>query len=235
MIEVKGLKKSFGNKRILHEIDLKADSGECVTVFGPNGAGKSTLVHILAGIMRPTEGHIWIEGYNIKENPDCARRSIGLVSHRPLVYGELTPVENLTFYGRMFEIPDVTRRIDEILRHVGLELRAHDPVRTLSRGMIQRLAIARALLHGPSVLLLDEPFTGLDQQAVDMFYKIVTGTNKSGGTVIMTTHNLERGLEICHRAVILTSGRFVFEAKKHDLNKTEFKTTFSHYMGGAER
>lgn len=232
MIEAKGLAKSFGNKRVLQEIDLTVDSGEFVTVFGPNGAGKSTLVHILAGIMRPTAGRIWIEGIDTKEDPVKARRNIGLVSHQPFLYHELTAVENLTFYGRMFDVSHLARRIDEILQQVGLELRAHDPVRTFSRGMTQRLAIARALLHRPSVLLLDEPYTGLDRQAGETLREILKDLETRRGTVIMATHDVERGLELCHRAVVLVGGHIVSKTEKKDLKVSQFDEIYAQYVGG---
>lgn len=234
MIHVKGLTKSFGNKRVLHNIDMEVGCGEFLTVFGPNGAGKSTLLHILAGVMRPSSGQIRIDGVDVKNDPVNSRRRIGFVSHQSLLYNDLTASENLTYYGRMFDVPNSKQRIADLLRQVGLEVRTHDPLRTLSRGMVQRLAIARALLHSPSVLLLDEPFTGLDHRAVDILREILTNTIESGGTVIMATHNLERGLELCHRAFLLATGRLVYEAKGQDLDVSDLKTTFNRYAGGAE-
>ena len=235
MIEAKGLSKSFGRKRVLQDIDLKEGSGEFVTIFGPNGAGKSTLLQILAGIMKSNSGQIWIQGIHMMKDPVAARRNLGFISHQPLLYSELTAVENLTFFGRMFDVPNLAQRIDEIIHKVGLELRAHDLLRTFSRGMIQRLTIARALLHAPSILLLDEPFTGLDQQAVDMFKKILADVIGSGGAITMATHNLERGLELCHRALILSNGRLIFEARKQDLDRAEFETIYNQYISGGKR
>jgi heme exporter protein A len=234
MIDVKGLSKSFGRNRVLRSIDLMVKTGECVAIFGPNGAGKSTLLQILAGAMKPTAGKVRIGGIDTAEDPISTRRSIGFVSHLPLLYSELSALENLTFYGHMYDVPDLSDRIKEILSQVGLSFRAHDSVRIFSRGMIQRLALARALLHSPQVLLLDEPFTGLDHKAGQVLREILQHVINTEGTVLMATHDFERGLELCHRACILTSGRIVYEAPRKHMDINILKKNYMHFSGGGE-
>jgi heme exporter protein A len=147
MIEIRGLIKSFGHKAVLKGIDLEVADGQFLTLVGPNGAGKTTLIRILATLSRATSGTVWMGGFDLADESIDIRRHMGLVSHQTLLYGDLTPDENLRFYGRMYDVPDLEDRIGTVLRQVGLEGRRHDPVRTFSRGMQQRLAIARAILH----------------------------------------------------------------------------------------
>ncbi|NIO67559.1 MAG: heme ABC exporter ATP-binding protein CcmA, partial [Anaerolineae bacterium] len=207
MIEIRGLVKSFGHKAVLKGIDLEVANGQFLTLVGPNGAGKTTLIRILATLSKATSGTVLIDGFDLAEEFVDIRRHMGLVSHQTLLYGDLTPDENLRFYGRMYDVPDLEDRIGAVLWQVGLEGRRHDPVRTFSRGMQQRLAIARAILHQPSILLLDEPDTGLDQHAAEMLHELLATVGTKGRTVLMTTHNLERGLSMGDRVAILAGGR----------------------------
>ena len=235
MIQVKNLGKAFGRNTVLRNVDLQVEDGEFVTIFGPNGAGKSTLLHILAGIMKPSEGRIRINGTDVAKDPVTTRRAIGLVSHLSFLYHDLTATENLTFYGQMYDVPELSRRIGDLLQRVGLALRAHDPVRIFSRGMIQRLALARALLHSPPVLLLDEPFTGLDQKAETMLSEILSERVHNHSSVIMATHDLERGMNLCHRACILATGCMVREMGRHDMDIDTLRTEYDHLCGGGDQ
>jgi ABC-type multidrug transport system ATPase subunit len=169
------------------------------------------------------------------------RRRIGLASHQTLLYEDLSAEENLRFYGRMYEVSDLEERITALLQRVGLEHRRRDLVRTFSHGMHQRLSIARALLHDPAILLLDEPYTGLDQQAAEVLREVLASPlspPKFGGmqggaisrTVLMTTHNLEQGLELCDRAAILFNGRIVYQAAKSQLDVATFREAYSHHL-----
>jgi heme exporter protein A len=167
LIIVNSLTKQFGPFLALRGIDLDIRPGEFVTIVGPNGAGKTTLLRILATLSRPTHGHVSIAGHPLPKGADDARRQIGLLSHQPLLYGDLTAEENLRFFGQMYDVPQLEARILELLDRVELLDRRQDRARTFSRGMQQRLAIARALLHDPAVVLLDEPFTGLDPRSSD--------------------------------------------------------------------
>jgi heme exporter protein A len=154
------------------------------------------------------------------------RRRIGFISHNPLLYGDLTPDENLRFFARMYDLSGAPDRINAVLGQVGLLARRRDPVRTFSRGMVQRLAIARAILHDPSIMLLDEPYTGLDLQAADMLRAVLQELAASDRTVIMTTHNLEQGLEMCDRAAILNRGRVAWDGARAELDLASMREIY---------
>jgi heme exporter protein A len=226
MIEVRDLVKSFGGKMALDGLDLDVAEGEFLTLVGPNGAGKTTLIRILATLTRPTRGSVRVAGCDLPKQGNEVRRRIGLASHQTLLYGDLSAEENLRFYGRMYDVPDLEEGITALLQRVGLDHRRHDLVRTFSRGMQQRLSLARALLHDPAILLLDEPYTGLDQQAAEMLREVLVTLGGRSHTVLMTTHNLERGLELCDRAAILVNGRIVYQEAKDSLDVANFRETY---------
>jgi heme exporter protein A len=230
MIEVRGLMKSFGGKVALGGVDLDVAEGEFLTLVGPNGAGKTTLIRILATLTRPTEGSVRVAGYDLARQGAEVRRYIGLASHQTLLYEDLSAEENLRFYGRMYEVAELEERITALLQRVGLEHRRHDLVRTFSRGMQQRLSIARALLHDPGILLLDEPYTGLDQYAAEVLREVLVALVGRSRTVLMTTHNLEQGLELCHRAAILVNGRIVYQADKSQLDVASFREAYRRFL-----
>ena len=173
MIELRKLTKAFGSKVALRGVDLRVEAGESLVIFGPNGAGKSTLIRILSSLSRPTGGRVLIGGLDLATHADGIRRYLGVVSHAPLLYDSLTAEENLRFFAQLYGMKEPAPRIAEMLERVGLTARRNDLVRTFSRGMVQRLAIARALLHDPQVLLLDEPDTGLDPQAAEMLHGLL--------------------------------------------------------------
>jgi heme exporter protein A len=213
MIEVRDLVKSFGPRTALAGVDLSVNAGEFVTLMGPNGAGKTTFLRILATLTRPTSGTLRIAGLDPAQAGDEVRRCIGFLSHRTLLYDDLTAGQNLDFYARMYDLDDGQARIDDLLGQVGLAARRHDMVRTLSRGMQQRLSVARAVLHRPQVLLLDEPYTGLDPSAAQVLTDLLTELAGEGCTVLLTTHNLERGLAVGQRVVVLSRGRIVYDER----------------------
>ncbi len=233
MIEIRGLVKSFGRKAVLKGIDLEVADGQFLTLVGPNGAGKTTLIRILATLSKATSGTVLIDGLDLTDESIDIRRRMGLVSHQTLLYGDLTPDENLRFYGRMYDVPNLEDRIGVVLQQVGLEGWRHDPVRTFSRGMQQRLAIARAILHRPSVLLLDEPDTGLDQHAAEMLHKLLATVGAEGRTVLMTTHNLERGLSMGDRVAVLVGGRIAYQADKSALDADSFREVYYRSVRGS--
>ena len=226
MITANSLTKQFGPLMALRGIDLDIRPGEFATIVGPNGAGKTTLLRILATLSRPTHGHVSIAGHALPKGADEARRQIGLLSHQPLLYGDLTAEENLRFFGAMYDVPNLNVRIDQLFDQVNLADRRRDRARTFSRGMQQRLAIARALLHDPAVLLLDEPFTGLDPQASDRLEQLLHTLNDGSRTVVMTIHDLERGWALCTRALVIARGKIVFEARTADLDAATFRSEY---------
>jgi heme exporter protein A len=233
MLQVQGLAKSFGHTRVLREVSLEVDQGQFLTVVGPNGAGKTTLLRILATLLKPTSGLVSFDGLDLAARSAEVRRHIGFVSHQSLTYSKLTVEENLAFYGKLYDVPAVTQRVETLLNLVGLAARRHDPARTLSRGMHQRLSIARAIIHQPSLLLLDEPYTGLDQQAAEMLRHLLQTITAEDRTVVMTTHNLQRALDLCDTVAILAKGRLVYQAENDSLSPEALEQAYWQHVADA--
>lgn len=206
MIVVRKLVKRFGLKTVLRGLDFQVEPGEFVALLGPNGAGKTTFLRILASLSRPGMGDVRIAGYRLPQQAAAVRQRLGVVSHQPLLYGDLTAEENLRFYGRMYSVENLDHRIAEVLDLVGLAARGRDLVRTYSRGMQQRLAIGRSVLHDPDVMLLDEPHTGLDQDAAAMLDRVLSEVAAQGRTVVMTSHDLARASELASRFDVISRG-----------------------------
>ena len=221
LIEVRKLIKRFGLKTVLRGMDFQVQSGEFVALLGPNGAGKTTFLRILASLSRPAMGEVRIAGYLLPAQASAVRRILGVVSHQPLLYGDLTAEENLAFYGRMYGVLDLKARMDSVLDMVGLAARRRDLVRTFSRGMQQRLAIGRAVLHDPEVMLFDEPHTGLDQDACAMLDNVLREVAARGRTVVMTSHDLARAADLASRFDVLSRGRIVASAQRSELHPDE--------------
>jgi len=232
VIKGQGLTKSFGNRLALNGIDLDVEQGESVAIFGPNGAGKTTLIKVLATILKLSSGSLLVDGLNLKDNAEEIRRRIGVVTHQTYLYGNLTADENLEFYCRMYDVPVRKERIAEVVNMVGITPHFHNRVDTLSRGVRQRLAIARSLLHNPSILLLDEPETGLDVEAATALWDWLQAERKR--TIIHTTHNLERGFEQCDRLLILAEGKIAYQGSKKDLEITDLRQAYRQYTGVRE-
>lgn len=234
-IEIRGLIKTFGLNPVLRSLDLDVQKGQFVTLLGPNGSGKSTLLRILAGLSRPTAGTVRIGGWELPDEADWVRAQLGVVSHLPLLYDTLTAEENLIFFARMYDLPASERhdRVRAILKRVGLHRRARDVVQTFSRGMQQRLAIARAILHDPAVLLLDEPYTGLDQDAAALLDTLLREVAIAGRTVIMTTHDLRRGYVHADRVLILSRGKIAHDGSTGDFTVDELPRLYADVTGGA--
>ena len=209
MIEVRGLVKRFGLKTVLKDLDFQVQAGEFVALLGPNGAGKTTFLRILASLSRPAMGEVRIAGYRLPQQAAAVRHILVVVSHQPVLYGDLTAEENLRFYGKMYGIGAPEKRIGEVLDLVGLSLRRRDLVRTFSRGMQQRLAIGRAVLHDPEVMLFDEPHTGLDQDASVMLDGVLREVAARGRTVVMTSHDLARAGDLASRFDVISRGKVV--------------------------
>jgi heme exporter protein A len=221
ILEVKKLYKRFGLKTVLRSLDFSVEAGEFVALLGPNGAGKTTFLRILASLSRPTLGDVRVAGYRLPEQAAQVRRRLGVVSHLPLLYGDLSAEENLVFYGKMYGIPSLQNRVSEILELVGLAQRRKDLVRTFSRGMQQRLAIGRAVLHDPDVMLFDEPHTGLDQDACVMLDGVLQEVAARGRTVVMTSHDLARTADLASRFDVLSKGQIVSSIQRKDLDPNQ--------------
>lgn len=209
MIMVRHLVKRFGLKTVLRGLDFEVQAGEFVALLGPNGAGKTTFLRILASLSHPSAGEVTIAGHRLPHAAPAVRATLGVVSHTPLLYGDLTARENMLFYARMYGVQDIQKRSDEVLELVGLAARRNDLVRTFSRGMQQRLAIGRAILHDPEVMLFDEPHTGLDQDAAGMLDGVLRDVAAQGRTVVMTSHDLARAEKLASRFDILSRGVIV--------------------------
>lgn len=235
MIKVNGLRKQFGLNPVLRGVDLHVRPQEFVTLVGSNGAGKSTLLRIIATLSRPTAGEVRVGGWLLPSQAGRVRRHIGLVSHHPLLYGDLSAAENLEFYARLYQLPDAEERVTVGLRVVGLLGRRRDPVRTFSRGMIQRLTIARATLHEPDVLLLDEPYTGLDQEAAALLDELLRQQADKGRTILMITHDLVHGLQLCDRIAILNRGKIAAEVDRERMTPAEFLDLYAHVTRDTKR
>jgi heme exporter protein A len=218
IITVRKLVKRFGLKIDLRGMDFSVAPGEFVALLGPNGAGKTTFLRILASLSRPTMGQVSIAGFSLPHQAAAVRRRLGVVSHLPLLYGDLTADENLRFFARMYDIAHADMRISDVLEMVGLSSRRRDLVRTFSRGMQQRLAIGRAVLHDPEVMLFDEPHTGLDQDACQMLDTVLREVAARGRTVVMTSHDLARVGDLASRFDILSRGVITSSIQRSEMD-----------------
>ncbi|MBI3964658.1 MAG: heme ABC exporter ATP-binding protein CcmA [Chloroflexi bacterium] len=201
------LTRTFGSTHAVRGVDLDVAYGESVVIFGHNGAGKTTLLKLLATLLRPTTGQLRLAGIDPTRDATGARRRIGVVAHQTYLYGDLTALENLIYYGRLYGLTQPEARGRQLLGRVGLGQRASARVGTLSRGQQQRVALARALLHEPPILLLDEPDTGLDADGQAVLADLIADHRAAGGTTVLTTHSVDRGLALADTAVLLTAGR----------------------------
>jgi len=231
MIKIEDLSKSFGSFYALHNINLAINAGEFWIIVGPNGAGKTTLLKIIATLSQPSSGSVRINGTVTTKDKLEIRKQVGFIGHQTFLYNNLTAEENLKFYARMYDLKDAKQQIDDILTRVGLWNRKEDLVRTFSRGMQQRLSIGRALLTDPTIILLDEPFSGLDQGAIDNFIHIFTSLISPDRTIIMTTHNLQLGFQLATHFVILSSGEIVQESLTETIDVSRFKTIYRELTG----
>ena len=210
-VEMQGVWKRFGQQVAVQDLSLRISQGEVFALLGPNGAGKSTTIRMLTSLTRPSQGSIRVGGYDVVRDPLAVRRQIGVVLQPITLEAELTVWENLEFHGRMHHIPNPERqqRIDEWLEYVKLADRRHDKVKTLSGGMKRRLQVARALLHRPQILFLDEPTVGLDPQARRLLWEILRDLNRQGMTLLITTHYMEEAEELCDRIGIMDGGKLI--------------------------
>ena len=229
-IETKKLTKVFGDRKALDKVSIEVPEGAFLSIFGPNGAGKTTLVRTLATLSRATSGTALVAGFDAKEEPDKVREHIGLISHNSMLYPDLTAMENLMFTAQLYGVVNVEERVRELLRAVELDHRRFDVVRTFSRGMTQRLSIARALMNDPDVVFLDEPYAGLDPHAVEIFDGLIEQL-RDGRTFIMVSHDLQKGFDVCTHALVLARGRVVSYAPKEDIDFEQFRQLYRETVG----
>ncbi len=229
-IETKKLTKVFGDRKALDKVSIEVPEGAFLSIFGPNGAGKTTLVRTLATLSRATSGTALVAGFDAKEEPDKVREHIGLISHNPMLYPDLTAMENLMFTAQLYGVVNAEERVRELLRAVELDHRRFDMVRTFSRGMTQRLSIARALMNDPDVVFLDEPYAGLDPHAVEIFDGLIEQL-RDGRTFIMVSHDLQKGFDVCTHALVLARGRVVSYAPKEDIDFEQFRQLYRETVG----
>jgi heme ABC exporter ATP-binding subunit CcmA len=229
-LEIKGLKKSYNLKPILRGIDIELDQGCCMALLGPNGAGKTTLLRILACLIKPDSGSVRIGGMEILHDTQHIRKLIGFVGHQPNLYGELTAMENLLFFGRMYSVKQVRERATTLLQRVGLQRRSNERVATLSRGQLQRLSLARASLHSPRLLLLDEPDAGLDEEGIVLLEILMREHREQGGTTVFTTHHFDRAVAFSDRIYMLRGGRVVFQQDSRAVEAGGIKQAFQEAL-----
>jgi heme ABC exporter ATP-binding subunit CcmA/heme exporter protein CcmB len=216
----------FGAVRALDGASLAVDAGTVTALVGPNGAGKTTLLRVLATLHRPDGGNARIAGYDVVDDADRVRRLIGYVGHRSLLYMDLTALENLRFHGRLHGLDCTTEGLREALAGVGLDHRRHDRVRGFSRGTVQRLAIARAVLHEPPVLLLDEPHTGLDPVASETLDDALVALARSGRTVLLATHGLDRAAKLADNVSVIHRGRIAWSSGADGIGPAELEERY---------
>ena len=221
ILEADGLARLYGRQRALDGVSLALGAGECLALFGPNGAGKTTLLRILAGLLRPTRGTARILGEPVRGDA-AARAQVGLISHQSLLYAALTVRENLLFTARLYGLRDPDAAIGRALDRLRLTERAAQPVRALSRGLQQRVSIARALVHEPRVVLLDEPYTGLDEAGAAALTQLLVELKSHGAAMVLVTHNLAEGLALATHAGVMRHGRFVRYERRDDVEPARY-------------
>ena len=230
-IRVEGLEKGFGDWPVLWDLDLTVDWGEFLVLMGANGAGKTTLLRILSTLVRSDAGTAEVGGYDVRRRPQAVRRRVGVVAHQTFLYDDLTCRENLVYYGRLFGLKDSGKLADEALARLGLSQRAGQRVRTLSHGLQKRVAIARAILHHPAVLLMDEPEAGLDQGSVAVLRNLLDEWTASGRAVVMTTHNTELGFSWSNNVGVLFNGKIHFCQSAEYAGDAEFHQLLATSLG----
>ncbi|HEX2189621.1 MAG TPA: heme ABC exporter ATP-binding protein CcmA [Longimicrobiaceae bacterium] len=232
-VEARGVEKWYGPLPAVRRADFALGAGEFLALFGPNGAGKTTLLKMLAGLVRPTRGEVRVAGEAVAGGDGAWRRGIGVLSHQTFLYAGLSAAENLEFYGRLYGLDRLRERVGEALEGVGLWERRGDRVRGFSRGMQQRLALARTLLHDPRLVLLDEPYTGLDPHAAAMLNGVLERLRDGERTVVLVTHNLSQGLELATRVVVQAGGRWISDEPRAAVDAARWERVYTDRVAGA--
>jgi len=229
-LSIEGLTRTFGARKALDDVSFELPLGAFLSIFGPNGAGKTTLLRTLTTLQNPNGGSAKVLGLDVVKDAVELRHRIGLISHNPLLYPDLSAEENLRFFAEMYGVEDPEARVRELLDSVELDHRRFDLVRTFSRGMLQRLSIARALLPRPDVIFLDEPYSGLDPHAVDILDNLIASVRHEH-TFVMVSHDLAKGLELCSHALILAKGKVVRFEEKEYIDDATFAAEYRSIVG----
>jgi heme exporter protein A len=232
-IQVQGLSKAFGRTSVLRNLELEVPWGQVLTLLGPNGSGKTTLLKILATLSKSDSGQVRIGGLDPSAQGPRVRRSIGVVTHDPLLYEDLSGRENLRFFARMFSLREIDERIETVTALMGMTARLDHKVGTMSHGMRKRFSIARAMLHDPPILLMDEPESGLDQEALGMLDALVSDGSSPRRTVVMTTHSLERAIAVGQRMAILANGRVAYQESLDNTGTDAIRDAYLRHTGVA--
>jgi heme exporter protein A len=232
VLEAEGLTRSFGGRRAVHDVTLELDAGECLALFGPNGAGKTTLLRLLAGLLKPSAGTAKINGQLLRGDAS-ARAQVGFISHQSMLYGPLTVRENLELAARLYGVREPAAAATRALGEMRMFDRADSAVRALSRGLQQRVSIARAMVHRPRVLLLDEPYTGLDALGAATLTDMLGRLRGDGATLLLVTHNIAEGLEVATQAAVMHRGRVVRRERREELDAGSYADEYRELVGGA--
>ena len=225
IVEVADLAREFGSRRAVAGVTFSLAPGDCLALFGPNGAGKTTLLRVLAGLLKPTSGSARVSGIQLPGGP-LARSRIGLISHHTMLYEALSPRENVAFSARLYGIRDAQPRVEDSLRRMSMLERADSPIRTLSRGMQQRVSIARAMVHSPQLMLADEPYSGLDESGAHALTVLLRELRSAGTAIIIVTHNLVEGLSLATHAAVMQRGKFVRYDPTDRIDAGSYATTY---------
>jgi heme exporter protein A len=232
VLQADALTRAFGGRRAVHGVSLELDAGECLALFGPNGAGKTTLLRLLAGLLKPTAGSARINGQPLRGDAE-ARGQVGFISHQSMLYGPLTVRENVELAARLYGVGEPTAAATQALGAMRVLDRADSPVRSLSRGLQQRVSIARAMVHRPRVLLLDEPYTGLDALGAATLTEMLARLRGDGATLVLVTHNIAEGLDVATQAAVMHRGRVVRRERREELDADRYADTYRELVGGA--
>ena len=231
LIGVNNIYKNFGLRSVLRDVNLAVHEGEVLAIMGPNGAGKTTLLRILAALSRPDRGEVFFQGRSIKGNEKDVRRKLGVVLHQSLLYFDLSAEENLQFYAHLYGVADSQTRVEEIFERIGLVNKRKQVIRTLSRGMQQRLAVGRALINDPEILLMDEPHTGLDSESVDRLDELIRRVSGDDRAVIMVTHDFTHVMSLASRIALLDKGRVIDSFAVDGIDQKQLEARYQDSIG----
>jgi heme exporter protein A len=225
VVHAEGLVRSFGGRRVVDSVSFTLRGGDCLALFGPNGAGKTTLLRLVAGLLAPAQGTVQVNGVSIREGA-AARAQVGLVSHASMLYGALTVRENVELAARLYGLAEPAEAAQAALALMKVDDRADAPARTLSRGLQQRVSIARAMVHQPRLLLCDEPYTGLDDAGSAALTAVLNERREAGAALLLVTHNLTEGLALATQAAIMRRGRFVRHEARELLDPSAYQSQY---------